>query len=66
MLHRIRLAMQTGGFGKMTKIGDGGDGEVEVDETFIGAKMKNDEADLNDDIRFMGCSPCFVAALITV
>lgn len=34
MLHRIRLAMQTGTFNKL-------DGEVEVDETFIGGKARN-------------------------
>jgi transposase-like protein len=34
MLHRIRLAMQTGSFTKL-------DGEVEVDETFIGGKARN-------------------------
>src|SRR3954451_15016145 len=34
MLHRIRLAMQEGGFGKLS-------GEVEVDETFIGGKARN-------------------------
>lgn len=34
MLHRIRLAMQTGSFNKF-------DGEVEVDETFIGGKARN-------------------------
>jgi transposase-like protein len=34
MLHRIRLAMQTESFQKM-------DGEVEVDETFIGGKARN-------------------------
>ena len=34
MLHRIRLAMQTGSFDKMT-------GEVEVDETYIGGKARN-------------------------
>jgi len=34
MLHRIRLAMQTGSFDKMN-------GEVEVDETFIGGKARN-------------------------
>ncbi len=33
MLHRIRLAMKTGSFLKMT-------GEVEVDETFIGGKAR--------------------------
>jgi transposase-like protein len=34
MLHRIRLAMQSGSFDKL-------DGEVEVDETFIGQKARN-------------------------
>jgi len=34
MLHRIRLAMQSGTFEKL-------DGEVEVDETFIGGKARN-------------------------
>lgn len=34
MLHRIRLAMRTGTFRKLS-------GEVEVDETFIGGKSKN-------------------------
>jgi transposase-like protein len=34
MLHRIRLAMQEGGFNKLG-------GEVEVDETFIGGKARN-------------------------
>ena len=34
MLHRIRLAMQTGTFEKLS-------GEVEADETFIGGKAKN-------------------------
>jgi len=34
VLHRIRLAMQTGSFDKF-------DGEVEVDETFIGGKARN-------------------------
>ena len=34
MLQRIRLAMQTGSFEKL-------DGEVEVDETFIGGKARN-------------------------
>lgn len=34
MLHRIRLAMQTGSFGKLS-------GEVEVDETYIGGKARN-------------------------
>ena len=34
MLHRVRLAMQTGSFRKFT-------GEVEADETFIGGKARN-------------------------
>jgi hypothetical protein len=34
MLHRIRLAMQTGSFTKLS-------GEVEVDETYIGGKARN-------------------------
>ena len=34
MLHRIRLAMQTGTFKKL-------DGAIEVDETFIGGKARN-------------------------
>ncbi len=34
MLHRIRLAMQTGSFAKFS-------GEVEVDETYIGGKARN-------------------------
>lgn len=34
MLHRIRLAMQAGGFDKL-------DGTVEVDESYVGGKKKN-------------------------
>ena len=34
MLHRLRLAMQDGGFNKLS-------GEVEIDETFIGGKARN-------------------------
>jgi hypothetical protein len=34
MLHRLRLALQHGGFGKIG-------GEVEVDETYIGGKARN-------------------------
>jgi transposase-like protein len=37
MLHRIRLAMQTGSFDKL----GGPGGEVEVDETYIGGKARN-------------------------
>ena len=41
MMHRIRLAMQSGSFKKA-----GGDGSaVEVDETFIGGKARNMHAD---------------------
>ena len=39
MLHRIRLAMQTGSFDKF-------DGTVEVDETFIGGKARNMHKDV--------------------
>jgi transposase-like protein len=39
MLHRIRLAMQTGTFDKL-------DGQVEVDETFIGGKARNMHKDV--------------------
>ena len=35
MLHRIRLAMQTGSFNKF-------EGEVEVDESFIGGEARPD------------------------
>jgi transposase-like protein len=38
MLHRIRLAMQEGGF---EKLGGADGGPVEVDETFIGGNPKN-------------------------
>lgn len=38
MLHRIRLAVQSGSF---KKFGGGENSEVEVDETFIGGKAKN-------------------------
>ena len=38
MMHRIRLAMQTGSF---QKFGGGENSEVEVDEAYIGGKMKN-------------------------
>jgi transposase-like protein len=37
MLHRIRLAMQTGSFAKF----GGSGGEVEADETFVGGKISN-------------------------
>jgi transposase-like protein len=45
MLHRIRLGMslQHKKFGARGKMGDGGkgDGAVEVDETFVGGKLRN-------------------------
>jgi transposase-like protein len=41
MLHRIRLAMQTGSFNKL-------DGEVEADETFIGGKARNMHKDVRE------------------
>ncbi len=37
MMHRIRLAMQSGSFKKLGSDG----GEIEVDETFIGGKARN-------------------------
>jgi transposase-like protein len=39
MLHRIRLAMHTGSFNKL-------DGEIEVDETYIGGKARNMHKDV--------------------
>jgi nicotinamide mononucleotide (NMN) deamidase PncC len=39
MLHRIREAMKNADLGKLG--GDGGSGEVEVDEAYVGAKVKN-------------------------
>jgi transposase-like protein len=38
MLHRIRLAMQSKTF---NKLGGEGGGEVEIDETFVGGKIRN-------------------------
>jgi transposase-like protein len=38
MLHRIREALKQGSF---LKFGNGGNGEVESDETFVGGKTKN-------------------------
>ncbi|MDQ2844357.1 MAG: IS1595 family transposase [Acidobacteriota bacterium] len=43
MLHRIRLAMQEGGFNKLS-------GEVEIDETFIGGKARNTHKDKRDRV----------------
>src|ERR1700683_904111 len=38
MLHRIRLAVQTGSF---QKFGGGENSEVEIDEAYIGGRLKN-------------------------
>ena len=42
MLHRVRLAMRSAGFGKMF-------GEIEVDETFIGGKARNMHEDKREE-----------------
>jgi len=39
MLHRIRLALKSNSFG--TKLGSNDGGEVEVDESFVGGKLRN-------------------------
>jgi transposase-like protein len=41
MLHRIRAALKTGGFGAPYKLGGQDGGPVEVDETFVGGKLQN-------------------------
>jgi transposase-like protein len=46
MLHRVRLAMQTGTFAKLS-------GEVEADETYIGGLARNMHAD-ERKVRFRG------------
>src|ERR1700674_730694 len=38
MMHRIRLAVQSGSF---QKFGGGANSEVEIDETYVGGKVKN-------------------------
>lgn len=45
VLHRIRLAMQTGSFGKLS-------GEIEADESFIGGKARNMHKDRRLQRRF--------------
>ncbi|HTA49900.1 MAG TPA: IS1595 family transposase [Verrucomicrobiae bacterium] len=47
MLHRIRLAMQDESFG--AKFGD--EGEVEVDETFVGGKFQNMHKDKKEAVK---------------
>jgi transposase-like protein len=42
MLHRVRMAMRSGGFGELG-------GEVEVDETFIGGKARNMHLDKREE-----------------
>jgi transposase-like protein len=49
MLHRIRLAMQDESFG--AKLGNEGEGEVEVDETFIGGKFHNMHKDKKEAVQ---------------
>src|SRR5271157_2835536 len=41
MLHRIRAALKSGGFGRNWKLGGDDGGPVEVDETFVGGRIKN-------------------------
>ncbi len=41
VLHRLRTALQTGGFTDRTKLGGSDSGPVEVDETFVGGKARN-------------------------
>jgi transposase-like protein len=56
MLHRIRLAMQTQTFRKL-------DGEVEVDETFIGGKARNMHREKRLRIGYKGQHPGKVAVM---
>jgi transposase-like protein len=49
MLHRIRLAMQSGSFFKMGSEG----GPVEVDEAFIGGEPKNRHSKTRNESRFV-------------
>ena len=52
MIHRIRLALQAGSFGKLS-------GEVEVDETYIGGKARNMSASRKRKMGFKGKSTGF-------
>src|SRR5215207_4893821 len=56
MLHRIRLAMQTGSFSRMS-------GEVEVDETFIGGRARFMHKDKKSRV-IKGTGPSGKAAVI--
>jgi transposase-like protein len=58
LLHRIRLAMQTGTFHKLS-------GEVEVDETFIGGKARNMHADKRAE-KIHGRGACGKAVVIGI
>ena len=57
MLHRIRLGLSLNAkkFGTKTKIG-GGSGPVEVDETFVGGRLKNMHKDRRE--RFVSEKGC--------
>ena len=41
MLHRVRAALKSGGFGMTTKFGGPDSAPVEIDETFVGGKVAN-------------------------
>lgn len=41
VLHRVRTAMSTGGFGMRFKLGGPDGGPVEIDQTFVGGKVQN-------------------------
>jgi transposase-like protein len=54
MLHRIRLAMQTGSF---QKFGGGENSEVEIDEAYIGGRLKNMHARKRNKLTKEGGDP---------